>query len=274
MTKTDPFLHENGEPSEQLLQLGKSIRNLFPNWIVHVFETIDSTNAEARRLSLSLGGDAWPRVILTDHQHQGKGRQNKSWVSPKEKSLLVTIMNPISQWKTPQSMLPLAVACWLMEGLERNGADNVQVKWPNDILISGQKVGGILSETSGNALVLGIGINLEQDSGDLPSRPSTEPQATSLKMMLNDNYPGWITSAVTLMSSLMENIENPQQEDQYLKSYRSRCATIDQSISFNHPKHGLLSGIAKDINTSGNLVVEVPDHGMQSVTVPSYDDVE
>ncbi|MBI5155561.1 biotin--[acetyl-CoA-carboxylase] ligase, partial [Candidatus Poribacteria bacterium] len=253
-------------PGEELRALGRAVFNLFPVWNVRVHGEIDSTNAEARRLSLLMGGDAWPRVILADHQTAGRGRRGRSWVAPPHSSLITTVMAPRSLFKIAPPLLPLAVGCWFMEGLERLEVPNVQVKWPNDLLAGGAKIGGILCETAAGALAVGVGINLTQSEEELPRRLETEPQATSVRLQLGARSPGWQSAALTLMSAFLENFEHPADAGWLLSRYRSRCVSLGTSVAFNDSRCGQVVGVAIGIDDTGALRVETGSQGTRAVT--------
>lgn len=253
-------------PGEDLALAARSLFHLFPRWDMRVFGMIDSTNAEARRIALMFGGDAWQRLIVADHQTSGRGRNGRQWISPARKSLLATIMAPRGAFPFPPGLLPICMAVWAEEGLLRAGAEGVELKWPNDLLVRGRKIGGILCETCGDAVILGIGINIDQSQDELPERSLLEPQATSLRMELGDRHPGRLACLISLAGALLECIENPGILETTLANYRRRCVTFGQSVGFRDAILGHATGIARDIDDSGALIVEVPGHGRRLAT--------
>ena len=131
-----------------------------------VLGTIDSTNAEAlRNVEASRSGAAW----FAEAQTAGRGRRGKRWVSPEKSNLYMSLL-----WKfdTPQAQLgglSLAVGVTVAERLREYGVAAVQLKWPNDILVDGRKLGGILLEMqtdrSGRiCVVVGVGLNIEMSA--------------------------------------------------------------------------------------------------------------
>jgi len=256
----------NSPPGEDLLGATASLSNLFPEWFFHLSGEVDSTSAEARRQSLLMGGDAYPRVFLADFQNQGVGRRGKAWNAPPFTSILVTIMFPAAVFKLPQQLLPLGAGCWCLEGLDRLGLIDHGLKWPNDLLVKGQKIGGLLCETSAAALLIGCGLNLEQRRDQLPERLNTEPQATSVRVELEDQKPSRLVATITFLSAILENIEHPPNADWILRTYRSNCVSIGKSIAFKDPQLGPLVGVAEQVDESGALVVNVDGHGKKIVT--------
>lgn len=265
--KGTPGVHEDerNPPSGQLSATAGSLFHLFPSWQFRLLGEVDSTNAEARRLSLLLGGEAWARVIMTDFQSAGRGRMSRTWQAPPGTSLLATIMVPTTVFRIPHSLIPLALACWLVEGLERLGAENIQVKWPNDVLLGGQKVAGLLCENSSAAAFLGLGVNLTQPREELPERAPSKPQATSLALELGELFPGRVAASVTLLGAILESIEHQPPAEWILAFYRERCASLGASIAFTDAKLGTLIGTAEELDPSGALVVNVEGHGRKLV---------
>jgi BirA family biotin operon repressor/biotin-[acetyl-CoA-carboxylase] ligase len=139
-------------------------------------DTVDSTNAEAMRRAVA--GEPGPLWIMADVQTAGRGRAGRSWTSEPgnlQASLLVTLDAPVSKAYQLSLVAGIAVFDAIRVGLGTS-TPGLRLKWPNDILIDGSKVGGILIESSttsaGLSAVIGIGINIAA-SPDLPDRPAT-----------------------------------------------------------------------------------------------------
>jgi BirA family transcriptional regulator, biotin operon repressor / biotin---[acetyl-CoA-carboxylase] ligase len=127
------------------------------------FDSIDSTNLEAMRQAKA--GVAEGLIIVAREQTHGRGRLDRSWHSPKDAGLYLSIvLRPsfaIDRWP----LISLAAALGVTEALAKACQLTVDIKWPNDICVGPRKVGGILAETSdGAAVILGIGINLTPQS--------------------------------------------------------------------------------------------------------------
>jgi BirA family biotin operon repressor/biotin-[acetyl-CoA-carboxylase] ligase len=155
------------------------VNNAWPaGYLLRHLEEIDSTNEEGRRLALA-GADT-PLWILADRQTRGRGRRGREWQAPRG-NLTVTLLlrpnKPLAQCAQLSFVAALATA-----GMVANYAPSatVNLKWPNDVLVEGRKVAGILLESAGNDasrpdwITVGIGVNLVAHPTD------TEFPATSL----------------------------------------------------------------------------------------------
>ena len=129
------------------------------------FSTIPSTQEEAAKIAKQLPSGSIA-VVSAEAQERGKGRENRNWDSPKG-NLYLTFILPLPK-QTNGSTLSLVLAATVAELLKQKGI-GVQMKWPNDLLIGGAKVGGILGSGS-SPLLLGIGLNVA--SHPLLDRPT------------------------------------------------------------------------------------------------------
>jgi BirA family biotin operon repressor/biotin-[acetyl-CoA-carboxylase] ligase len=147
---------------------------------LRVFDAIGSTNDEA--LEWAAAGAPEGAVVTAGQQTQGRGRWSRSWLSPPGSSLSISvILRPRSPAQTALLTTVLGVA--VAEALEGAAGVTCGVKWPNDVLIGGRKVAGILveSRSSGDATpaaVAGIGVNLSWSPEEMP--PEIRDSATSL----------------------------------------------------------------------------------------------
>lgn len=143
---------------------------LLAGW--HHADVVDSTNSWALR---SAPGDAGIHVFLADQQTAGRGRRGRTWQSPPGANLYLTLAR---RWAAPAHTLgPLAVLAGLAaaEALHALGISAVRVKWPNDLVADGRKLGGLLVELQDGMLVLGLGVNVA-----LPPDVDTGQPATDL----------------------------------------------------------------------------------------------
>lgn len=138
--------------------------------IVH-FESIDSTNYKAKELASA--DEKQGTVVISEEQISGRGRLGRKWISPKNKGIWMSIiLKPDIKPQDASKVTQIgAAAVWC--ALNDIGVKSY-IKWPNDIVINGKKVCGILTEMSGelnriNYVVIGIGINVNSDIDDIPN---------------------------------------------------------------------------------------------------------
>tara|TARA_R110002110_G_scaffold303525_2_gene517640 strand:- start:6513 stop:7490 length:978 start_codon:yes stop_codon:yes gene_type:complete len=167
-----------------------------------ILDTVDSTNAEAmRRIEL---GDAAGRVITAEQQSAGRGRRGRQWVSPYARNLYVSVVWQYHQGAAALEGLSLAVGVAVARALADCGLPPVQLKWPNDVLFNGAKLGGILLEMTGDAsgvcqVVVGVGLNVRMPQG---AATGIDQAWTDVHSIATDGAP----SRNTLLAALLDNL--------------------------------------------------------------------
>ena len=146
------------------------------------FDSIDSTNSYAKKMGEENIKDG--TVIIADEQTSGRGRLGRQWMSPKGKGIWMTILLKPHIAPSEASKITLAAAYALCTALDKCGLD-VRIKWPNDIVVNGKKLCGILTEMSADMdiikyIVVGIGLNANLDAHDFDS--AIAATATSIKI--------------------------------------------------------------------------------------------
>lgn len=129
-------------------------------------EEIDSTNAKAKRIGEQEGKNG--TVVVADCQTAGRGRRGKSWISPKGMNIYFSILLRPDLLANRASMITLVAAMALADAVKKEMQLQVQIKWPNDVIVNGKKISGILTESSTdmeyvNYVVVGIGVNCNQE---------------------------------------------------------------------------------------------------------------
>lgn len=133
------------------------------DWSIHVYDTIDSTNAEAMRLVAF--GSPLPLLILAEQQTAGRGRRGRKWVSPFAENLYYSVALCIDGGMRQLEGLSLVVGLAVLKTLHEAGVKGAGLKWPNDILVGQRKLAGVLLELTGDPadvchVVIGVGINV------------------------------------------------------------------------------------------------------------------
>ncbi|MEN8663467.1 MAG: biotin--[acetyl-CoA-carboxylase] ligase [Polycyclovorans sp.] len=138
-----------------------------------VVRVTESTNADL--LAADAAHD--PQIRFAEFQTAGRGRRGRVWQAPYGQQLMMSLAWSFASWPDDLGCLPLAVGCRLAETLHRLGATAVQVKWPNDLVVDGCKLGGILLEHRGEIggacrVIIGLGLNLQRFADDrVPDQP-------------------------------------------------------------------------------------------------------
>jgi BirA family biotin operon repressor/biotin-[acetyl-CoA-carboxylase] ligase len=228
-------------------------------WEVPVVEAharIGSTNDRALELA-STPGHAFA-VVVADEQTAGRGRRGAHWHSPRGSGLWMSVVLPGDRAASHGSLLVgLAVA----EAIEGVAAGvRVGIKWPNDLMIRGGKVGGILCESAGAALVAGIGINL-RSLGTTPAAALTY-RATSL-----ETETGMSLAASELAGAVVRCLKARPLAwgTAACTELSARDALLGASVETE--EHG--RGVARGVDPSGALVLERPDGSRVTVVAGS-----
>jgi BirA family transcriptional regulator, biotin operon repressor / biotin---[acetyl-CoA-carboxylase] ligase len=220
------------------------------HWLLHYEPVCDSTQQLARIAAAAGAAQGW--TVVTDEQRQGRGRQGRSWLAPAEEALLVsTILQPPVD---VLPLLPLLAGIAVVGGIEVTTGAQPALKWPNDVMLNGKKLAGILLEhPPGPSVILGIGLNVNQSVANLPA------EATSLALELR--HP---VERETLLAAILNDFGNAYERadregvDWIVPGWRSRGSMLGTPIQFR--RDGVMvRGVAEDIDASGALVVRMAD---------------
>lgn len=228
--------------------------------------TLDSTNSIA--MALARQGAAEGMLVTTDDQTAGRGRMGRAWQSlPNEQLALSLVLHP----SFPPHFLVMASALAVAEAIEITTGLRPGIKWPNDVLVNGRKVCGILIETSEAIAVLGIGVDV---NGSLAGSPELAARATTLADALGHpiaREPLFI-EIVRRLDSLYAALKAGGERAQRLlrDSWRARLITLGQHVTIQQGENAL-TGVAQDVDESGALVLVTDDGRRQTIT---WGDVE
>jgi BirA family transcriptional regulator, biotin operon repressor / biotin---[acetyl-CoA-carboxylase] ligase len=230
------------------------------------FDSIDSTNLEAMRQAKA--GAAEGLCVIAREQTRGRGRLDRSWYSPKDAGLyLSVILRPsfeIGRWP----LIGLAAALAVFDALENACDLRADIKWPNDIVVNDRKLAGILAETvetpDGGAVVLGIGINLA--SKNLPVELSES--ATSITAMNNSRPIDRESVIAELIKSLSRRYQTLYTDDGCHQTIHEWCA--NSSYGFDREVRVVLAnesfeGVTRGLEWDGALRVETSEGAVRIV---------
>jgi BirA family biotin operon repressor/biotin-[acetyl-CoA-carboxylase] ligase len=222
------------------------------------FDRIDSTNTYALD---NLQDLAHGSVILTDHQYRGKGRLGRSWHADLGKSVALSIVLKPYIDSQQAVLLTQLTAAALVKALEPDWS--ASIKWPNDVLIDGRKVAGILVEShfSGSELtgiVIGTGINTNLSREELPE--DLKSKATSLAIEKNNvidpnliitSFLSWFDTFYTAWSESMD-------ASPFISVCREKSGLIGKEIAVHHDQTSKSARVI-DISNEGELVIRYRD---------------
>jgi BirA family transcriptional regulator, biotin operon repressor / biotin---[acetyl-CoA-carboxylase] ligase len=171
---TDPLPDDEGRPVLDAARLNAALASRPGLWReVRVVEETGSTNADL--LSQARSGAGEGLVLVAEAQTSGRGRMGRRWISPPRRALTFSVLLRPTVPAGLLGWVPLLAGVAVASALQRTAGVDARLKWPNDVLVDGAKIAGILAERWGNAIVIGTGINVLQQRGELPV-----PTATSL----------------------------------------------------------------------------------------------
>ncbi len=221
---------------------------------IHWYDTIESTNTEAKRIAKQYAPHG--TILIADHQTGGRGRMGRSFHSPKEAGIYMSIiLRPLCP---PQELLHLtcAAAVYLCDAVESAVGIRPGIKWINDLVYEDRKIAGILTELSVSTntgltdyAVLGIGINCHQSIADFPKE--IQGFAGSLSMFAEE------VSREKLAAAIIQHIYEMdqallKQQDQIIYRYSMDCVTLDKQICITRNDERKY-GTATHINHDGSL---------------------
>jgi BirA family transcriptional regulator, biotin operon repressor / biotin---[acetyl-CoA-carboxylase] ligase len=219
-----------------------------------------STNADL--LAAARAGAAHGTVLAAEHQASGRGRQGRTWATPPAASALTfsVLLRPAGIPVPGRSWLPLLAGVAAARALRAGPAVDAVLKWPNDVLAGGAKLAGILAEQAGDAIVVGIGINVGARREDLPPPGPGALPPTSLALLGAAS-----TDRTALLTAVLAELAGWYRRwtragdataSGLRAEYLRRCATIGTAVRVELPGGGVLTGTAAGIGPAGQLIVD------------------
>jgi BirA family biotin operon repressor/biotin-[acetyl-CoA-carboxylase] ligase len=226
---------------------------------IHFSQELTSTNT----LAMGLAADGVPEgtVVIAETQTSGKGRLGRKWISPKGNLYLSVVLRPnIPMHKAPLITLTGAVA--VASAIRTTSGLEAGIKWPNDILISGKKVCGLLTEMSAEQdrirhIVLGIGVDVNMEMGELP------PDVRSLSTTLAAEA-GAKINRTALLQQVLRDLERWYQkflanDGDVLDEWKKLNITVGNRITVSGAGEAL-NGLAQGVDSDGRLIMRL-DNG-------------
>jgi BirA family biotin operon repressor/biotin-[acetyl-CoA-carboxylase] ligase len=231
-----------------------------------LFETIDSTNAEAMRRAEQGAGPGL--VCSAEQQTAGRGRRGRTWVSPFARNLYLSLVWEYHQGAAALEGLSLAVGVAVARALASCGLPPVQLKWPNDVIFQGAKLGGVLLEMTGDAagtcqVIVGVGLNVAMPGA---TAADIDQAWTDLETISAGRRPGRNELLAALLNQLLPLLADFEQAGfgPWREEWLALDAFAGQPVVL-HTGALDLTGIARGVDARGALQLETAAAGVQSI---------
>ena len=207
---------------------------------IDIFNEIDSTNDEAKRINLNKDF----HIIIAEKQYKGRGRLGKKWSSPDLGNIYMTVCTEKDFSYMPLSLV-IGVIC--KKGIEKFINNNdIELKWPNDILYNNKKVGGVLVEKEvikeSTRTIIGIGINL-----NIKKEESWWGDLSKYKLETKRNR---------LINLIISEIIKLEHNYDWINEWRSGCMHLNREVEIYKDEEFVKKVIFKDIDENGNGILQ------------------
>ena len=228
---------------------------------IRVFEETNSTNDVVDKLARD--GVKEGAVVFAEAQSKGRGRLGRKWMSPARKGLWFSILLRPALGPQAATQVTVAAATALCRAIREQTELRPEIKWPNDILVGGRKVAGVLTELNAEPdaikhMILGIGIDVNVATSDFP--PDLRKIATSLKIETGRHL-----SRIDLAAAILRELDADYQRicrrqfATIADEWEAQCGTLGRRVSI-HLGARILSGRAESLDDDGALLLRT-DHG-------------
>lgn len=239
-----------GEPKANLSELISQIK---------IVESTGSTNADL----IQQGGELPDlSVLVADFQSAGRGRSGRQWLAPSRSSLFASVLlKPTAFGPTAFSWLPLLAGLAVCQTAHGFGVVDAAMKWPNDVLVNGNKLSGVLSELLPDlsGVVIGSGVNLTQSKADLPIDAATSMSIEGTNQVGRDAFlEAYLMHLTNLYKSFSAANGDPNSSG-LRAAVIANCATLGREVRVILPGDKEEYGRAVDIDETGRLIVEKAD---------------
>lgn len=223
------------------------------------FDATDSTNAQAKRLAEAHAPHG--TLVVSDRQDGGKGRRGRSWASPSGVGIWMSLILRPKIDPSLASMLTLVAALAVREGIREETGLSPLIKWPNDLVLNGKKICGILTEMSTELMeiqyvITGIGINVNQK--EFP--PEIRDTATSLSLEAGRSFrrSSLIAAILRVFEKDYEAFLKTGDLSLLLEEYNACLVNRGKEVCILDPS-GEYRAVAEGIDENGSLLVTLPD---------------
>ncbi|MBI5205120.1 MAG: biotin--[acetyl-CoA-carboxylase] ligase [Nitrospirae bacterium] len=232
------------------------------------FESIGSTNTAA--LELAEKGAPHGTVVIADRQAKGKGRLGRTWVSPPRSNIYMSVILRPEIETEDATLLTIMAAVSCAKGVMKSTGLKAEIKWPNDLMISSKKLGGILTEMKSDPdgivfAVIGIGINVNSKTKkDFP--PDIRGIATSIREEL-----GKIQSRTFIIAEILKELEHWYRvlltggRKPLFDEWKRLSSTLGRKVKVTAGDN-VFTGVAEDIDKGGMLILRLPSGMLKKIS--------
>jgi BirA family biotin operon repressor/biotin-[acetyl-CoA-carboxylase] ligase len=220
---------------------------------VEVVEEIGSTNAELA--ARAAADEAEGLVLVAEHQQAGRGRLDRSWTSPPRAGLTVSVLLRPDVPAARRAWLSLLTGVALAEAVSEVTGVRASLKWPNDLLAAdGAKLAGILAETAGTAVVVGVGLNVSTRRDELPDTGTSLVLVAGTPIDRAAVLLGFLRAFERRYSRWVQALGDPVSSG-LAQDYLAWCSTVGTTVTVTMPDGSALEGVAEAVDWDGRLVV-------------------
>jgi len=218
-------------------------------WRVSVIDETESTQNLLRARN-PMPGD----LITAEYQSQGRGRLGRSFSAKKSTALLFSFYLEPKREQSEWGFLPLLIGMSVASSLQKITSDSkFKCKWPNDILFNEKKIAGLLVETAGAGVIIGVGINVSTSREELPV---THASSILLETGKDLNRNALLVEILADLSQSITEWEAGTMDLELIATYSKISATLGQRVMIELPGDRQLGGTAMGIDRSGALLLD------------------
>lgn len=222
---------------------------------LEVLAQTGSTNADLRERSDDV--EHWPHLsaLITRNQTAGRGRLDRTWLAPDGASLAISILlRALPTDPAARGWIPLAAGAAMAEAVAAQlPGHEVAVKWPNDVLVDGRKICGILAEATTDAVIVGSGVNTAMTAEQLPVPTATSFAALGVEVdedLLVADYLRALDGHISALAAADDAVASGLHG-----AVTARCTTLGLAVRVSLPGDQTLEGVATALDAEGRLVV-------------------
>jgi len=223
---------------------------------IHVFSSISSTNDYLLGNKLANKKVA---ICMAEKQTQGRGRYGHQWVSPSAVNLYLSMSWPLQTWREEYEALSLWLLIAIADLLEKQGCNNVQLKWPNDICVGNKKLAGILIERkvgqTSNTLIIGVGLNVAMSLNENVRIETPWIDLLSIKSDWQLTRNELAASVISVFNTTLLKLEENRLGNLDSK-WRQYDMLLNKRVGFLN-KEKICMGYVKGIDSLGRIILDI-----------------